>query len=118
MFNEPLVITIDGAANSLKRVDFKPSRFALPSGDIAYNIDQQVNKSAERFNVQLVRNLVAADPLNPTILRSYQRKYWVGSSGPLNGIGISDVQAEKDMKGLLTYLVSGTVLASLFGGES
>lgn len=117
MFAEPLTVTIDGAANALKRVDYNPSRFQLPDGSLSFNIDQQVNKMTERFNVQLVRNITAADPMNPAVFRQYQRKYWFGSSGPLNGIGISDVQAEKDAKGFIVWLNTAGVLLSLLGGE-
>lgn len=117
MFSEPLTITVDGVAQALKRTDFNPGRFQLPSGDLVLSIDQQVNKQSERFNVQFVRNVLAADPMNPAVYRQYQRKYWFGSSGPLNGIGISDVQAEKDAKGLFAWLNTAGVLLSLYGGE-
>lgn len=118
MFSEPQTITIDGTANSLRRTGFNPSTFAIPSGDLTLSIAHVVAKGRERSSVRMERSLTAPDALNPSVNRLYKARYGFWFETGLNGIGITDAAAEKDLRGLLAWAVASTNLTMLFGKES
>lgn len=119
MFVEPLTVTINSVAQTFRRTAFgPPGRFQIPDGSLILEIGQSVAKGRERFNARLIRTLVAPDPLNAALMRTYKREYWAGSAGPLNGIGISDAVADQDLAGFNAWYNLPATRASLFGGES
>lgn len=105
MLADPQTITIDGTAISFYRVPTNGTNgmFKNADGSLTLEIFQNNTKSGERFSARLTRQLYAADPVNPAINRLYKGTHTAGESGPLNGIGITDAQAEKDAVGFAAW---------------
>lgn len=118
MFVEPLAITIDSVAQTFNRTGFNPSTLQTADGSLVLSIAHSVAKSRERSSVRLERSLTAPDALNPSVNRMYKTRYGFWFETGLNGIGISDIQAEKDIRGLMAWAVASTNLTKLFGKES
>lgn len=119
MYTEPITITVNAVPKVLKRISAGDlqGRFRLPDGTYDLSIKHSAQRR-ERSVVKLTKNIVAADPLNSTLQRNYVWSAYLVVDAPLNGVGFTDIEQENDIKGLLAWLSSGTVLAQFLGKES
>lgn len=119
MLADPQTITIDGTAIAFRRVPTNGTngKFQNADGSLTLEVFQNNTKSGERFNARLTRSLMAPDPINPAINRLYKATQTAGGSGPLNGVGITDTQAEKDAVGFAAWY-SAAIRTSLRSGEA
>jgi hypothetical protein len=119
MLADPQTITIDGSAITFRRVPSAGTTgvFKNSDGSLTLEIFQNNTKTGERFNARLTRVVVGPDQVNPAINRTYKSAQTAGSSGPINGIGITDVVAEKDAVGFAAWYTAA-IRASLRAGEA
>lgn len=119
MLADPQTITIDGTAVTFRRVPTNGTngKFQNADGTLVLEVFQNNSKSGERFNARLTRTLVGPDPINPAINRVYKSTQFAGGTGPVNGVGITDTQAEKDSVGFASWY-SAAIRASLRAGEA
>lgn len=119
MLADPQTITIDGTAIPFFRVPSVGTNgvFKNADGSLVLEVFQNNTKSGERFNARLTRTVIGPDQVNPAINRTYKSTSTGGCSGPLNGVGISDVVAEKDSVGFAAWYTP-LVRASLRAGQA
>jgi hypothetical protein len=119
MLADPQTITIDGSAITFYRVPTSGTngKFQNSDGSLTLDVFQNNTKSGERYNARLTRTLVGPDPINPAINRTYKGTQTVGGAGPVNGVGISDAQMEKDALGFAAWYTAA-IRTSLRAGQA
>lgn len=119
MLTDPLSLTFNGVATSLPRVSSGQlqSQYRTTDGKYALRISHTAD-SRSRSLVRLDQALTGADPLVPTINKSYAASIWLVVDRPLNGVGFSNTEMGYTWAGFTGLLNSAGFKDKIFGLES
>lgn len=117
-FTEPLSVTIGGTATPLNRIDGPANRrgvFENSANDLSLTFSH-ANGKTERSVARLDSKKIAADQLNPALLRQLKAGAWLVVERP--PVGYTDAEMTDLVKGLTTLINSTGFLAKFLGQES